>query len=82
MEYLFNVPGYLAFSLIPIIQMRYKHMHPLYLNNLKQFKSVQKMREELKINGDFQLDSMNNCSVTMAMIRQFYFDFIQNRTSI
>ncbi|CAL5978634.1 Protein_phosphatase 2A regulatory subunit [Hexamita inflata] len=79
-ECLFNVPGYIGFSLIPIIQSRFKHMHPGYANNLTSIISVSKTREQLK-QFQFDFSTQNNINVTVSQIKEFYMQYIQTRDS-
>lgn len=80
-EAIFNVPGYTAYCLMPIIQSRYKYLHPDYVNNMIQIPTVAKQRQNLRIDGQFELNVMNTCSVTVAQIREFYLQYIDRRDS-
>lgn len=98
-EYLFNVPGYVGFSLFPLIQAKYAYLlpsAPAAEGNVKEVElsegevvvpskaaaSLDDLRNGMRIGGTVDFGVETEIAVTVAQIRQFYFDYIQNQPSV
>lgn len=99
-EYLFNVPGYVGFSLFPLIQAKYAYLLPstpaaaesekdvelsegeVTISQNKPVASLDDLRNGMRIGGTVDYSTETEIAVTVSQIRQFYFDYIQNQSSV